>query len=328
VNAPVTQEPLAAKSIDDLPRPRQEWLRWRHGLDPRRPGVALSPNDCEREIAHLLSWRAQRRCTDGHPILDGFLLIATAGDDGRWHLRNEKSWLCNPLLRSPDKVEPTLDGPHTHSDQYPTNPHVRWSFTYTPEEGNSEAARDWHESWTEYRWSVMPTGVEADPGTIKPRHRCPAYDWPPFTASKTAVGRLRSKLIAEFGPTCQGCAARPATYVDHDHRTWLLRGLLCHICNTAIDDCPHLSGCPWGEYLDNPPALRLGLRYPPPDGQRIRRYLAKAELLRRDPLGHLPEWRPRLTRYPHLRRSWSGTDNSEKRAEEGRGVSAARIDGG
>ncbi|MFM9452510.1 hypothetical protein [Streptomyces europaeiscabiei] len=38
--------------------------------------------------------------------------------------------------------------------------------------------------------------------------------------------------------------------------------LLCQPCNSSIDGCPHLSGCPWADYLDNPPAAHLQLLHP------------------------------------------------------------------
>jgi hypothetical protein len=47
--------------------------------------------------------------------------------------------------------------------------------------------------------------------------------------------------------------------VDHDHRTWLVRGLLCHTCNyllgTLNDNARLMTRA--GEYLANPPAIEV-----------------------------------------------------------------------
>jgi hypothetical protein len=45
------------------------------------------------------------------------------------------------------------------------------------------------------------------------------------------------ELLAEQGGGCAICGAKPKTRrldTDHDHRTGLIRGLLCHRCNRAI----------------------------------------------------------------------------------------------
>jgi hypothetical protein len=38
--------------------------------------------------------------------------------------------------------------------------------------------------------------------------------------------------------------------------------MLCRVCNSHVDWCPHLSGCPYADYLTTPPAARLQLIYP------------------------------------------------------------------
>jgi len=42
------------------------------------------------------------------------------------------------------------------------------------------------------------------------------------------------QLFAQFVGVCHCCKERAAKYVDHDHSTGKVRGLLCYICNIAI----------------------------------------------------------------------------------------------
>jgi hypothetical protein len=77
-------------------------------------------------------------------------------------------------------------------------------------------------------------------------------------------GRMFTEM-AEFGSQCWACQSNPACYIDHDHFTGDVRGLLCSECNLRIEDCLH----PWGfecfasEYLNYRPAWWLALRYRP-----------------------------------------------------------------
>jgi hypothetical protein len=46
-----------------------------------------------------------------------------------------------------------------------------------------------------------------------------------------------ARLLAAQGGHCAICEATPKTrrlHVDHNHRTGLVRGLLCHRCNRAL----------------------------------------------------------------------------------------------
>lgn len=73
------------------------------------------------------------------------------------------------------------------------------------------------------------------------------------------------RLLAEQGGLCYICSRPPqggkAFSVDHDHETGLVRGLLCSNCNHAIgllhEDKRWLRRA--AEYLDSPPAQRLGI---------------------------------------------------------------------
>lgn len=68
------------------------------------------------------------------------------------------------------------------------------------------------------------------------------------------------RVLAYQGGACAICKrvpapGKPRLAVDHDHRTGLLRGLLCWLCNRAIgkfhDDTQRLVNA--AEYVTNPP---------------------------------------------------------------------------
>lgn len=83
--------------------------------------------------------------------------------------------------------------------------------------------------------------------------------------SQAAADRTTfDQIVALAGSTmCQACHFEPASILDHDHLTGLIRGVLCVRCNNGVDRCLHLprAGCPWGNYLDSPPAAPLRLQY-------------------------------------------------------------------
>ncbi|WP_243710725.1 endonuclease domain-containing protein [Actinomadura sp. KC216] len=75
------------------------------------------------------------------------------------------------------------------------------------------------------------------------------------------------QLFKAQGGVCAGCL-QPRTQrlsVDHDHKSQLVRGLLCRRCNGHV--LPYSKDSPetlrrLADYLENPPALRiLGKRY-------------------------------------------------------------------
>lgn len=104
----------------------------------------------------------------------------------------------------------------------------------------------------------------ANPATIPPRRRCPVGigfgHWPLHDNPHSKCGRLRRRLIDSFGPWCAVCGYSYGIYLDH--LTGLVRGLLCHACNGGVEVCPHLTGCPCADYLNDPPALPLNLLHP------------------------------------------------------------------
>ncbi|MGL6235590.1 MAG: endonuclease domain-containing protein [Segniliparus sp.] len=80
--------------------------------------------------------------------------------------------------------------------------------------------------------------------------------------SKKSPGRrARDELVAELGELCHCCWTNHAVVLDHDHISNLVRGVLCHRCNTAVDRCLHAGGCRFADYLNNPPALKFHMRY-------------------------------------------------------------------
>lgn len=85
---------------------------------------------------------------------------------------------------------------------------------------------------------------------------------PGFLSPDTPMGRVRLRLAELYGDTCFVCHANPATALDHDHASGYVRGLLCQACNTESAECVHLKGCPFADYLNDPPALGLRIRYP------------------------------------------------------------------
>ena len=69
------------------------------------------------------------------------------------------------------------------------------------------------------------------------------------------AAELYARLFAEQGGECaiRGCKRRPRTrrfHIDHDHRTGVVRGLLCNNCNRGL-----------GRFKDSVVLLEAALRY-------------------------------------------------------------------
>lgn len=58
------------------------------------------------------------------------------------------------------------------------------------------------------------------------------------------------KVFKEQNGKCKICLTREIKYVDHDHKTGEVRGLLCPSCNTAL-----------GLFLENPEIFRRAMNY-------------------------------------------------------------------
>lgn len=98
---------------------------------------------------------------------------------------------------------------------------------------------------------------------MPPRERCPVYvgpdQWPRFHGGKK--GKLVVTLVGALGNHCHACGDVTGSFIDHDHFTGYVRGLLCKGCNHIVDMCPHPSGCIYAGYLNDPPASLLRLKY-------------------------------------------------------------------
>ncbi|MGW4412999.1 endonuclease domain-containing protein [Nonomuraea sp. NPDC004702] len=217
-------------------------------------------SDDPRVLAAVVAERAARPCQVmvAAPVSER---VAVLGDDGRYHLLVDGRYRCMALARGRRTLRP-------HGSALPHEQNCSWwtsdgkIYRVNPPPGESfERGR---QGSVTVRWAVLPTRERTDPALVPVRQRCRTgtnwHDWPPYRGS--VLGSIVHVLAEAFGPSCQMCGSGLGLYVDHDKQTQLVRGLACHHCNTWVDTCPHPSGCRWAEYLNNPPAVPLGLLYP------------------------------------------------------------------
>jgi hypothetical protein len=259
--------------LDEWPAHRREALLWHYSLELDYDGVDDLVRSAE---SGACDWQWNQR-HDGHPT-------AKLGDDGRYHLLRAGVLLCSEV-RQPTlgQVQFPVNGLHPHQRQFSW-----WTDGDAYRIFPPPSTVDWqdHVGSNEVRWSVGLAAVEEEPTTVPPRLRCNyspgRSEWPPFINEALAVGRLRRRLIDHGGPMCHACGLRTGVTIDHDHFTGLVRGLLCAHCNTRVDYCTHLTNCRWAAYLNEPPALALGLRHHAP--KKVRKdHQRRIELMGFDP---------------------------------------------
>lgn len=109
---------------------------------------------------------------------------------------------------------------------------------------------------------------------------------PPSPPRDAARQRIYKILTNKFGTLCMLCGVNLAREIDHDHFTGLVRGFTCKDCNSRVDKCAHPSSldCPFSAYLAFPPALSLGIKYPPSKPNTSAVHKIRIEILGFDPM--------------------------------------------
>lgn len=261
---------LSPVRLEDLPVHRRDILLWRSAL---RFDYA--------ELDEIVHERSLRPCRWEWPVTPVGERVATLGDDGRYHLCIDGQPLCGD--RPPEGG--TLVGRYQHTQSC-----TWWTSTTRYRVHAPPRSWDWNGGRRMVAWTVALTTATRVPVLVPPHERCPVHHalqgWPHHENRSTAMGRVRAALVDAFGHDCHICRGCPGVMIDHDHFTGLVRGLLCGPCNTHVESCPHLHGCPFGDYLNEPPAAPLQLRYP-----ELRRALRgerrKIDHLGFDPFIHL-----------------------------------------
>ncbi|MEE2040224.1 endonuclease domain-containing protein [Nocardiopsis sp. CT-R113] len=223
---------LTPHGLDALSPDRQRTLLWRIARDFTRDEAA----------EHMPEWTA-RPCPV-YPRGPSTYTGAVLGDDGRHHLWHENTGIVctEEAAASPE------GGPWAHKDTYV------WK---TAEKRLRQRT---------VSWQVQPAGEPVHADLVPWAERCWAQDsilrWPEWVDMSSPKTRERWRVAEQAGFGCSVCGGGGLAFMDHDPFTGLIRGMLCTHCNNNVDLCPHAEGCMWGEYLDDPPAVHLGLMYP------------------------------------------------------------------
>ncbi len=229
-----------------LPEHRQRQWLWQLLLDMER-------SDIDTYIADRAARSTQclRRQSDGRLVVSYLSHLgaptAQLGTDGLYHLTTDAGHWCEGRTVRGSLLKHWLDETASH----PKSRQTRW--------GDGR--------FGEWRFSLTDTQVA--PHTVPYDRRCPLLPrssaWPPFANPANRRGQIYEVVFGTFGNLCAACGVTPATMIDHDHFTGIVRGVLCATCNQHVDWCPHRSGCVYAEYLNNPPAGRLQLQYAGPE---------------------------------------------------------------
>ncbi|MEU4834091.1 endonuclease domain-containing protein [Streptosporangium sp. NPDC023615] len=210
------------------------------------------------ELAALIAARAAQLCRMMRSATYAAERVAVLGDDGRYHLRVAGRFICVAPWRGRRKP-PAPALPHEQWCVWWTDG-VRFRIQPPPGAGPETGER----GRLTVRWAMTPTEQVLDPASVPKRQHCPVDEarghWPPYQGSLLAP--IVNALTAALGPTCHACRGALGVFVDHDPDTMLVRGLVCRHCNSSLEGCPHVAGCPWADYLNDPPAAALNLRYP------------------------------------------------------------------
>jgi len=211
------------------------------------------------ELAAVVAARAAAPCRMMRSATYAAERVAVLGDDGRYHLRVDGRFICAVSWRGRRKPPPPAL-PHEQSCVWWTADGVRYRIN-PPPGTDPKAGRG---GSVTIRWAVTPTEQVTDPTAVPKRQHCPVYEaygyWPPYQGSILAP--IVNALTAALGSSCHACRGALGVFVDHDPDSMLVRGLLCRHCNTWLEGCPHVTDCSWGDYLNDPPAAALNLRYP------------------------------------------------------------------
>ncbi|MFT7022877.1 MAG: hypothetical protein ACJA07_001965 [Rhodococcus sp. (in: high G+C Gram-positive bacteria)] len=200
-------------------------------------------------------------------------LGAVRGTDGLYHLNDPQSGLLCVFGAFSKPAVDTLRLPHVEN-------HRKWFDELKvrlPRPRTTRSAHSSQPSDVVYQWYFSTTDDVISPWSVANGFRCRVGSangrWP-GSLNHTELGSIRRILLDSFGEACQCCGSWPATVIDHDHVTGKVRGLVCVGCNMTVDDCCHVSGCKYSDYLNDTPASTIGLDVLHPNRSRDRKHLA------------------------------------------------------
>lgn len=225
--------------LEDLVESRQKTWMWRYLQGWSRDDISDFVVALAAEESQCLSqWTVGKR--NSAPRLG--LPMARLGDDGLYHLVSQEGIWCGSKW-APVDIQTAM----VHA----LNPLER-------------VPKEWGDGRTGV-WRVTLGNDAIGPESVPYQRRCPLPPrfgtWPAYSDGRAPQMRTRRTLIDTFGRACAICGVAPGVFVDHDHFSGLVRGLLCVDCNSRVDWCPHLRGCIYADYLNDPPALSIALQY-------------------------------------------------------------------